>query len=114
MMLYYALMTVGNLAEGAGGALLASKSGKAVPTEAAWVTLTVTALNGLCLFFSIFVFTRKGWAFWGVVFASVATMAVYLVSGKLFLDAALCLLWPIILYGVLQIGGENSGWKQLK
>src|SRR5258708_1845943 len=75
MLLYYAIMTLGNLAEGAGSSLLQNKTGKTVPTEAPWVTISATTLYGLGLLLTVFVFLRKKWAFMGVVFASVATMA---------------------------------------
>jgi hypothetical protein len=62
----------------------------------------------------IALFKWKKWGFWVLCVTGVITMLALLFGGY-----GLGAIWPwivviAILYGVLQIGGENKGWNQLE
>jgi hypothetical protein len=91
-----------------------SEAGAAHPTEPIWVTACAGLAYILDIFFVVFIFRWKKWAFFGSVLMSLALFVLLIVGGSSIFGAAGSLLSPIILFGVLQIGGANSGWRRLK
>jgi hypothetical protein len=78
-----------------------------------WYTHCVQILSLLDIVCVIFIFMRKKWAFFGSVGVAAGVLLVSIFAGRVF-DGVSAFVLPAILYGVLQIGGENSGWKQLR
>jgi hypothetical protein len=89
-------------------------SGSSIPAEPIWVTGGACLAYILDIFFIVFIFRWKRWAFYGSVLMSLALIALLIAGGSSIFGAAGSLLSPIILFGVLQIGGANSGWRRLK
>jgi hypothetical protein len=79
----------------------------------AWYSLCIQLLSAADIVCVIFIFLRKKWAFFGCVGVAGSVLVLSIFAGRTF-DGISAFALPAILYGVLQIGGENSGWKQLK
>ncbi len=95
-----------------GGAPQLSSVIKIAP-DPAWYTWGITALAAIDMFCVIFLFRWKKWAFYGSALVGVGVMVLTLIANGS-LSGVLALVLPGVLYGVLQIGGENSGWRRLK
>lgn len=78
-----------------------------------WYNSALKVFAGIDIVCAVFVFMRKKWAFYGCVGVSVGVLAISIIANRTF-DGMSSFILPGVLYGVLQIGGENSGWKQLK
>ena len=72
----------------------------------------VLAATGLVCYLALFYWQK--WGFWGLLVAYTAGLVIDLSSGYSIGEALRNMLAMAILYGVLQIGGENSGWSQLE
>lgn len=96
-----------------GGGGSSSGLGSLITPAPAWYYRIVQLFAGVDIFCIVFIFLRKKWAFYG---SAGSAFAVFLVSILVnhTMDGLTALILPAVLYGVLQIGGENSGWKQLK
>ncbi|HTB62936.1 MAG TPA: hypothetical protein VK737_05045 [Opitutales bacterium] len=105
------LLTSGATAGGKSSALGMLGNIKPPP---AWYDHVLLILSGLDIFCAVFVFMWKKWAFYGTVLVALTVLVLGLVAGQSIVDGLSALLLPGVLYGVLQIGGENSGWHRLK
>tara|TARA_Y100000589_G_scaffold232488_1_gene220015 strand:- start:382 stop:756 length:375 start_codon:yes stop_codon:yes gene_type:complete len=84
-----------------------------LPNIAEW-TPRVLSLFGLfnvvCV---VALFKWKKWGFWGFCVSSICVLAINLSSG-IGMDSFLMTLFGVaILFGVLNIGDDNKGWRQL-
>jgi uncharacterized membrane protein len=85
-----------------------------VPSSPGW-TFPAFVLMGIAnIICAVALFQWKKWAFWGVVTITIVGFIISLSTGFSVFHAALGFLSVAILYGVLQIGGENKGWTQLE
>jgi hypothetical protein len=64
--------------------------------------------------FAIALFNWKKWGFFGFLVTSVAAFAQNIYLGIGIPNVVLGLMGIAIFYGVLQIGGQKSGWSQLE
>lgn len=92
-----------------GGALVAA----AVPSGNSALILVLGVIGLANVAFAIALFMWKKWAFWGFCGCSVITMIINIILGLGIGQSVGGLLGAAILYGVLQIGGDNKGWDQL-
>lgn len=77
--------------------------------------LPVYILGSICyVVCAIALFYWKKWGFYGIAAMALIIIVVNLVIGLSFVQALTGLLGIIVLYGVLQIGGEKKGWSQLE
>jgi hypothetical protein len=82
--------------------------------------LVFTCIGIANVVFSVVLLCWKKWAFFGLVGTSILlvlnnlilmhTNRAHLTVGRVLLP----LLWVVVLYGLLQIGKEKSGWTQLE
>jgi hypothetical protein len=63
---------------------------------------------------AIALFRWKIWGFWGFLGVAALALIVNVALGLSIVQIVLGLVGAGVLYGVLQIGGENSGWNQLE
>jgi hypothetical protein len=87
---------------------------QALPTFPAWMVWPFTLGAVLNIAFAIALFNWKKWGFFGFLVTGVATFALNIYVGIGIPRAVLGLMGIAILYGVLQIGGQKSGWSQLE
>lgn len=84
------------------------------PDAPGWA-LPVLAIGGIfnivCL---IALFQWKKWGFYGAVAFGILVFVVNLVVGLDVVQALMGLFGIVVLYGVLQIGGDKKGWTQLE
>ncbi len=78
-----------------------------------WQLAAFIAIGILEVVFVIALFNWKRWGFWGICALAVITVIINL-SLELGPTAFSGLIGVVLLYAVLQIGGENKGWKQLE
>jgi len=57
---------------------------------------------------------RRMWGYVGLWVVAIGTVATNITWGMQVTKAVSSLLWLVVLYWVLQIGGERSGWSRLK
>jgi hypothetical protein len=70
---------------------------------------------GICnIAFFLAVFRWRRWGFYGFIATSVIAVIVNLSIGLSVVSSLLGLSGAAILYWVLQMGGQNNGWRQLK
>ena len=106
---YLALLIVVNALMVLGVLVLRSK----VPNLPAWVVAVSAGgllLNIIC---AIALFRWKKWGFWAITAVGVLGFLISLYCGRGF-ASVYGLLGVVILYLVLQIGKERSGWSQLE
>lgn len=87
---------------------------QAMPNAPAWafpVLIVFAVINVVC---AVALFQWKKWGFWGVCVSSAAGLVVNLSIGLSIGSVVLGLVGVAILYGILQIGGDNKGWPQLE
>jgi hypothetical protein len=87
---------------------------QALPDFPAWMVWPITLCAVLNIAFAIALFNWKKWGFFGFLVTSAAAFALNVYAGVGIPRAVLGLLGVAILYGVLQIGGQKSGWSQLE
>ena len=87
---------------------------QALPTFPAWMVWPITLSAVVNVAFAIALFNWKKWGFFGFLVTSVATFAQNIYVGIGIPRTVLGLMGLAILYGVLQIGGQKSGWSQLE
>lgn len=83
------------------------------PPTPAWANVTSVLLSMANIVLVIALFKWKKWGFWGICATNVAAGVIMLGIGLPPYIAAVCLLGPLILYGVFHIGDKNKGWPQL-
>lgn len=93
----------------AGGFLLETLPG--APSWSMPVLGTLSVLNLVC---AVALLRWKKWGFWGFCLTSFAAFAINLSIGTGIGPSLMGLLGLVLLYGVLQIGGEKRGWPQLE
>jgi hypothetical protein len=79
-----------------------------------WAFVLLGILGVLAIVCAIALFRWKKWGFYGFVGISIVTFVVNLALGVRFIQALTGFISVFVLYGVLQIGGENKGWDQLE
>ncbi len=86
-----------------------------LPQSPAW-TVPVLGLLSICnCVFAAALFFMKKWGFLGFVFSSIAALMINLVWLDIgFWRSLSGLIGVVVLYGVLHIGKENQGWRQLE
>jgi hypothetical protein len=85
-----------------------------IAPEPSWCTWGIAALAGLDIVCVIFLFMWKKWAFYGSALAGVGVMVLTLAAQGSLGSAISGLVLPGVLYFVLQLGGENRGWRRLR
>lgn len=107
------LMLISNLV-----AVLANAGSASVrqyyPNAPGWAFPALIIVGILNIVFVIALFRWKKWGFWGCAATTVVAFVVNLLVGLNVLTAVIGLAGPLILFGILQIGGENKGWSQLE
>ena len=78
-----------------------------------WSRLLTFAVSAFVVTCYAMLLQWKKWAFYGIAAATVVSSVAGLLTGSL-LGAIQPFIPLAILYGVLQIGGEKSGWSQLE
>lgn len=80
-----------------------------MPVPLLWVLAGLAVLNVALV---VALFYWKKWAFFGIVVTSVIVSAITIYAGGI-LEGLPSLAGIAVLYGVLQIGGQKSGWAQM-
>jgi hypothetical protein len=82
------------------------------PNAPNWAFPVLVILGLVNLICAIALLRWKKWGFWGACASAIVIFItnIYIGTGG---AAILGLAGPALLYGVLQIGGENNGWSQL-
>jgi hypothetical protein len=83
-------------------------------STSAWLLLYIGFNSIVLVGCAIALFKWKKWGFYGIAIWSVIGFIVNLIIGYSFYQALFGLLAIAILYGVLQIGGDQKGWSQLE
>jgi hypothetical protein len=84
------------------------------PTISRTTLWALAALAVLNIVFVAALFLWKRWAFYGFVVTNLAVFVLNLNAGLGFVNALSGLVGIPILFGVLRLGGEKSGWSQLE
>ena len=79
-----------------------------------WQKLLAVSATISSIIWIIALFKWKKWGFWGWCLTVVALIIYNLIVGDSIVAAFYPLVFLVILYGVLQLGGENKGWNQLE
>ncbi len=87
--------------------------GKTTPAPS-WYSPAIQLLALIDIICVIFIFRWRKWAFFGSAGAAAGVLLLGVVAHRPLLDGLSAIVLPAVLYGVLQIGGENSAWKRLK
>ena len=85
-----------------------------LPGEPRWVGPLLAFVGILNVIFAIALLRWKRWGFFGCVATSVLAFVVNVGTGLGIGHSLLGLAGLAILFGALQIGGENKGWTQLE
>jgi hypothetical protein len=85
-----------------------------IPNFPAWVVWPIFLLAILNIGFAIALLQWKKWGFFGVLCTSLTAFALNIYLGIGIPHAVAGLVGIVILYGLLQIGREKSGWSQLE
>ena len=86
---------------------------KANPGMPDWAMLVLPMFGVLNVVCAIGLFKLRKWGFWGFVISAAVVFFINIAIGLNILQALFGLVGIAIIYGVLQIGGENKGWTQL-
>jgi hypothetical protein len=82
--------------------------------SAAWAIPVLTLVSAANVVFAIALFQWKMWGFVGLVATSGVAFVINLSVGLNIAGALLGFLGPVVLYALLQIGGEKKSWTQLE
>lgn len=74
--------------------------------------LSVIAVCNIAFFVAIFLW--KKWAFYAFIASAAITFIINISIGLSIVSSVLGLAGIAVLYWVLQMGGENNGWRQLE
>jgi len=86
---------------------------QALPGAASWAFPVMGILGLFNLVCAVALLKWRKWGFWGVVGSSAAALLVNMSMGIGIGMSVAGMVGIALLYGVLQIGGENRGWPQL-
>jgi len=75
-----------------------------------WALTTMAVLNILCL---LALYYWRRWGFYGFAIINSLVFSLNLYTTRDVIEAVPSLVGIAILYGVLHIGGEKSGWAQM-
>jgi hypothetical protein len=64
--------------------------------------------------FAVGIYNWKKWGFWGFCVSALAAFSINIYGGIGLLPAFAGLAGVLVLFAVLKIGKENSGWDQLE
>ncbi len=92
---------------------MAALSGQGPANIPEWAFPVLAVAGLLNVIFSIALFRWKKWGFWGYVVLSLLVLGINLKIGLGIGPSVTGLTGIAILFGVLQIGNDKSGWKQL-
>ena len=81
------------------------------PLWGIWGLALMGALNVL---FALALFRWKRWGFFGFCCANLITCGLNIYGGIGVIPSVVGLIGVVILFGVLQLGGQNKGWPQLE
>ena len=85
-----------------------------LPHAPAWTAPMLAVIGMANVVFSIALFQWKRWGFFGFLATGILTFVINLMIGLGIVQSVLGLLGIVLLYAVLQIGGEKKGWTQLE
>ncbi|MCJ7751468.1 MAG: hypothetical protein MUQ65_10305, partial [Armatimonadetes bacterium] len=111
-----ALLVLMIVANSAAGLLYLSGSGaikQVLPGAASWVFPVMGILGLFNLVCAVALLKWRKWGFWGLVASSIVASLVNMSMGVGVGTSVVGMVGIALLYGVLQIGGENRGWPQL-
>ena len=94
--------------------LAADPLGQDLPLVPRWVLPLLTVLCVVRITCTVAVFLWRRWGFFGFVAVVVVEFSINLVTVQDIVSAVLGLVGLATLYGVLHIGGDRSGWRQLE
>ena len=94
--------------------LMISQIQRATPNFPAWGAFVIPVLAILNVVFALAIFKWKKWGFFGFCVTALLTFCFNIYAGLGVGQAVFGLVGIAVLYGVLQIGGENKGWTQLE
>jgi hypothetical protein len=87
---------------------------RTMPGFPEWFVWPFAACSVLNIIFAIALFAWKRWGFYGMVLDAVIAFGLNLYVGASPIALIVGLAGVGLLFGVLQIGGNNSGWSQLE
>ena len=87
---------------------------RSFPGSPLWALPALAVLGVFNIICLIAIFKWKKWGFYAALVFGLFTFFVNMVMGVGVVRAVLGLAGIAILYGVLQIGGEKKGWRQLE
>jgi hypothetical protein len=85
-----------------------------VPEFEAWMFLPLMLASVMQVVFLIALRYRRMWGFIGLWGVGLSGAALNIAAGMQVAKAVSSLIGLVVLYWVLQIGGERSGWSRLK
>jgi len=88
---------------------------QALPDAPSWISPALALLGVLNIVFAIALFQWKKWGFYGFIITSVIAVIINISIGMSVLQGILGLVGVAILFGVLQIGGDDQkAWNHLE
>ncbi len=108
------LMIIANGFAALGTPLMVGSIQQTIPNFPAWVVWPIALLAVLNLVFAVALFNWKKWGFFGFLGTSLAAFGLNIYATIGIAQAVFGLVGIAVLYGVLQIGGQKSGWSQLE
>jgi hypothetical protein len=94
--------------------LFGAKTRASMPSMPAWVSWAFLVGAAANCVFAVFLLLWKRWAFYAFCVPAPVVFVINLSIGVPLLSALLGFLGPVVLYLVLQIGGEEKAWSHLK
>ena len=85
-----------------------------LPSSSLWALPILAVLALARIFCASALFLWQRWGFYAYAATSVVTIAINVAARISLVQSLQALIGVAILYGVLQIGGETSGWRQLE
>lgn len=109
------MMILANLLTAVGSALVAAGAVQEMkPNFPAWILWFVAFMALLNIVFVIALFGWKKWGFFGFAGSSIIAFGLNLYLGVAIGQAVAGLFGIVLLYLVMQIGGDRKGWTQLE
>jgi hypothetical protein len=108
-------MIIANLSSAVGNLATGSFLRQAFPNAPGW-TMPVMSVVGLVnVAWAVALLQWKKWGFYGfVATAAVAVVVNMMIGMSIVASGFFAFVGIALLYGVLQIGGDRSGWSQLE
>jgi len=82
--------------------------------DSAWVFMVLVVGGILNIYFAIALFHWKKWGFYGFIATTILAFLVSSSWGASRMQAYAGFIGVVVLYGALQMGNKNKGWKQLE